>query len=222
MEKQVIFRDYQKAQTVDFNNLQDYTRQSFDDLVGDAVTASLRYAGFNTIKSNVAEITVAPGRFYGANADQQIGAVFSLPTSTIMSLVQYLCVAQTTTRILTLVAYGVEDQVDVETRDFLTNTQTLQTQPQAVAMTDSRDAVLGIAAGAESAQPVPPVINVGQVAIANIIVNANGVLSVSMLPAGQVTSTEDLNTRLLDVEAFDLAVEAQVSTLASDLWRWPC
>ena len=150
MEQTVNFRDYQKAQTSDFNNLQLYAQQSFDDLVGDAVTASLRYAGFNTVQSNTAEITVAPGRFYGYNANNAVGAVFTLPTQSVISLVQYLCVSQVTQKILTLAVLGSVDQTNVQTRDFLTNIQTLQTQPQSVAMNTSRDAVLTVLAGAES------------------------------------------------------------------------
>lgn len=215
MEKAVIFRDYQEAQTADFNDIQTFARQSFDDLVNDAVTNSLRYTGFNTVKSNTAEVTTAPGRFYGANANGVIGAVFTLTTSTIISLVQYLAVSQQ--RILTLVAYGVENQVDVQTRDFLTNTTTLQTEPQAVAMTDSRDAVLAIVAGAESGSPTPPAIGTTQVAIANILMSNTGVVSVTMNPAALVTSTEDLDERVTVIETFDAQVGPRINALAADL-----
>lgn len=217
MEQTVIFRDYQKAQTEDFNDIQSFAQQTFDDLVGDAVTASLRYAGFNTVQSNTAEITVAPGRFYGTNTTNEVGAIFSLPTQSILSLVQYLCISQATQKILTLVVYGSVDQTNIETRDFLTNIQTLQTQPQAVAMTSSRDAVLAVVAGAESAIPTPPVINVGQVAIASITVDANGIDSVTMLPAAQVASTEGLNGRLTVVEGFDAQISPRLASLASDI-----
>lgn len=217
MEQTVIFRDYQKAQTSDFNNIQLFTQQTFDDLIGDAVTATLRYAGFNTVQSNTAEITIAPGRFYGTNTDNEVGAIYILQTQTILSLVQYLCISQGTNKILTLVVYGSLDQVDVETRDFLTNVQTLQTQPQAVAMTSSRDAVLAIVAGAESAIPTPPVTGVGQVPIASIVVDANGIDSVTMLPLAQVTSTEDLNARLTNVENFDSQVTPRLASLAANI-----
>lgn len=217
MEQTVIFRDYQQAQTTDFNNIQSYAQQSFDDIVGDAVTASLRYAGFDTIQSNPVEITVSPGRFYGANNNSEIGAVFTLPTQSIISLVQYLAVSSVTQKILTLVVYGVVDQVNIQTRNYLTNTQTLQTQPQSVAMTSSRDAVLGIAAGSESGSPQPPGIGVGQVAIANIVVNSTGIVSITMLQAALITSTEDLNNRLEVVEEFDAQVGPRLTALASDL-----
>lgn len=217
MEQTVIFRDYQQAQTEDFNNLQAYAQQSFDDIVGDAVTESIRYAGFNTIQSNTVEITVDAGRFYGLNNSNEVGAVFALPSLSIISLVQYLCVSPVTQKILTLVVYGVVDQLNIQTRNYLTNTQTLQTQPQAVPMTASRDAVLGIAAGSESGSPQPPGIGVGQVAVANIIVNNVGILSITMLPGSQVTSTEALNNRLTIVEQFDDQVGPRLTALASDL-----
>jgi hypothetical protein len=215
MEKQVIFRDYQEQQASDHNNLQGYVRGSLDDLVYDAVTGTLRYSGFNTVKSNQAEITVAPGRFYGKNTAGQPGAVFSLPTQTVQSLVSYL--AASSQRIVTIVAYGVENQVDVQTRDFLTNVTTGQTEPQPVAMTSSRDAVLAVLQGAEGPDPQAPAIASTQVGIANVLLDTSGVVSVTMLPAGQVTSTEALDNRLSNVENFDNQIAPRVSALAADL-----
>jgi hypothetical protein len=217
MEKLLLFRDYQETQSSDFNDLQAFARQSFDDLVNDAVTGSLRYSGFNTVQSNVAEITIAPGRFYGPNVAGEIGAVYTLPTITVMSLVPYLAVNVTATRFLTLTVYGVENDTDIETRDFIINTQTLQTSPQAVPMQSSRDAVLAIVAGAEGPAPTPPPIPVNQVAVASILISQTGIVSVTMLPAGLVTSTEGLGVRVSDVEAFEAQVGPRISALASDI-----
>jgi hypothetical protein len=215
MEKMTVYRDYQEVQTSDLNNTQIFTRQSLDDLVNDAVTRTLRYSGFTTVKSNTAEITVSPGRFYGANGTNQIGAVFTLPTTAIIGLVQYLAVS--TRRILVLSAYGIENEVSIETRDYLTNVTTLQTEPKAVGMVNSRDAVLSIVAGAEGADPQPPSIGSTQVAIAQILLDSAGVVSVTMLPAGLVTSTEDLDSRLDIVEVFDALIGPRVQALAADL-----
>jgi hypothetical protein len=215
MEKTVIFRDYQEQQSADHNNIQVYARASFDDLVNDAVTATLRYSGFAVTRSNQAEITIGPGRFYGKNVNGQVGAVYSLPVQTVESMVQYLAAASQ--RIVTVVAYGNEDQVDVQTRDFLTNVTTGQTEPQAIAMTDSRDAVLAIVQGAEGADPQPPAIATTQVAIANVLLDKNGVVSITQLTAGLVSSTEGLNNRLISVEEFDAQIAPRVAALAADL-----
>ena len=186
-----------------------------DDIVHDGITRSIRYAGFTTVKSNQAEIQVSPGRFYGPNVNGQVGAVYTLPTTTFISLVTYL--AATSTKILTLVAYGVETQTDTQTRDFITNTTTRQVEPQPVPMEVARQAVLAIIQGNEGADPQPPTVPASQIPIANIVMDDNGVVSVTMLPAGLVSSTEDLDVRLDVVEAFDGQIGPRVAALAADL-----
>lgn len=215
MQDMVVFRDFQEQVSADHNNIQLFARKSFDDIVHDAVTASARYSGFNTVKSNQAEITTAIGRFYGANSLGQVGAVFAKNAPTVISLVPYLAVS--TTRILLLTASGSEDETDIQTRDFLTNTTTGQTEPQAVPMQLSRDAVLNIVAGAESGTPNAPATPSGQVAIASIVIDTTQVVSVTMLPAGLITSTENLNSRALVLEAFDALIAPRVTALASDI-----
>ena len=64
MEQEVIFRDYQEQQAQDHNDIQSFARTSLDHLVGDAVTASRRYAGFAAAKTTQTEVQVSPGRFY--------------------------------------------------------------------------------------------------------------------------------------------------------------
>lgn len=215
MEAMVNFRDYQEVVTADLNNPQLFAQQSLDDIVHDAVTASLRFAGFNTAKSNTAEITVQPGRFYGANLNSEVGAVFTLPTASIISLVQYLAVSSQ--RILTLTAYGVVNSTDVQTRKYITNTSTLATSPESVAMKTSRDAVLAIVAGAESGTPTPPAIQSNQIAICDILISNTQVISVTMRTAGQVTSTEDLDERTGLLETFEAQAGPRISALATDL-----
>lgn len=214
MEEQVLFRDYQEVISDDFNNIQAYTQKSLDDIVNDAITASLRYSGLNTTVTGTAEITVGIGRFYGTNANGQVGAVYRSDAPSVISLVAYLPVVNN--RILTLVAYGTVDQIDIQTRDYLINVTTQQTEPQAVAMLSSRDCVLAIQPGAENVTPAAPAIPTTQVAVCNILLSPTGIVSVTMLPAQQVKSTENLDGRLSVVEAFDVTVESQVQTLVTD------
>lgn len=210
MEKQVIFRDYQEQQAQDYTDMQDYVRQSVDHVVLDAVTATRRYAGFAVTKTAQTEIQVAAGRMYDL-----LGAVYQRSTVLTQSMVTYLpAVAY---RIVTLTAYGTETETDVEERDFLVDVDTGRTEPDAVATTSSRDAVLALVQGTESADPQRPTIPVTSVAICDILLDTTGVVSVTMLTDNEVESTENLDLRVDDIEEFNDVIGPRVSSLASDL-----
>jgi hypothetical protein len=210
MEKLVKFRDYQEEQAQDHTDLQEYARASLDHIISDAVTATRRFSGFNTVKSAQAEITIAPGRFFDVT-----GAVHARNSSLVQSVVSYL--AASTKRIVTLTAYGVENDSDVEERDYLTNVETGATEPKAVAMTSSRDAVLAFEQGNESADPQPPTVPAGRIAIAHILLDTTQVVSVTMVDANKVSSTENLDQRSKVLEAFKDQIGPRVASLASDL-----
>ncbi|PYF05040.1 hypothetical protein BJ122_102266 [Rhodopseudomonas faecalis] len=210
MEKKVQFRDYQEQQAADHTNLQDFTEQSLDHIVTDAVTASRRYSGFGVVKSAQAEVIVSGGRFY-----DQGGAVYNLATPTTQLLVSFLPVIAR--RIVTVSVSGVEADTDVETRDFLTNVDTGQTEPRAVATVRARNAVLAFTAGAENADPQPPAIPASNVAIANILLDPTQVVSITALTRNQVASTEGLDMRALALEAWRSIVQPRVDSLASDI-----
>jgi hypothetical protein len=149
MEKRVIFRDYQEQQAQDHTDLQAFTRSTFDHLITDVVTKTRRYAGFTVSKTAQAEIQIIPGRFYDV-----FGAMYHRDTTVVQSVLTYLpAVAQ---RKLLISVYGVENETDVEERDFLVDVDTGRTEPQAVSTSSSRDAVIAISQGAESADPQPP------------------------------------------------------------------
>lgn len=210
MQKQVIFRDYQEQQAADHNDLQDNTRKSLDNIVRDAVTATRRFAGFDAVKSSQTEVTVDTGRFY-----DQGGAVFGRDVKTVQSLVTGLAAASK--RIVTLSVYGIENETDIGERDFLTNVETGATEPDAVAMARSRDAVLVFTNGSESADPQPAPLPATHVAIAHILVDTIQIVSVTMVDANRVTSTDALDQRMDVQEDFKKKVEPRISSLASDL-----
>lgn len=210
MEKRVIFRDYQEQQAQDHNDIQTFARSTFDHLINDAVTKTRRYAGFTVTKTAQAEIQITPGRFYDV-----AGAMFAKNVTLVQSMLTYLpAVAQ---RKVLISAYGVENESDVEERDFLVEVDTQRTEPKAVATTASRDAVIAISPGSESADPQPPAIPIGHAPIAYVLLDPIQVVSVEMLTDFAVISTEDLDTRADDLEAFQAQIGPRVTSLASDL-----
>lgn len=210
MEKQIIFRDFQEQVAGDHNALQDFARQSMDNIVRDAVSQTNRYSGSLVEQTGQAEVRVAAGRFYHSS-----GAVYARAVPTTQSMIPYLAAAAE--RIIAVSCYGVESMVDTQERDFLTNVETGQTRPDAVAMTKSRDAVIVFTQGAEGSDPQPPPIPVEHALIALIRVNTLGVVSIAMQEQFAVASTENLDTRARGLEVFRSAIEPRVTAIASDL-----
>lgn len=210
MERKVIFRDYQEQQGQDHNDIQSFARSSLDHLVLDAVTATRRYAGFTTQKTAQTEIQVSPGRFYDVD-----GGVYVRASTLVQSMISYLPAAAR--RYVLVSVSGVENETDVETRDFLVDVETRRTEPRAVATTSARDAIINLTSGSESADPQIPAVPATHAAVAAVLLDPTGVLSVSMMSTYEVVSTEELDVRAILLEAFKSAIEPRVASLASDL-----
>jgi hypothetical protein len=210
MEKTVKFEDLMEQQADDHTNIQAFVRQSIDHIVSDAVTRTRRFIGFNVAKTGQAEVTIAAGRFYDVN-----GAVFVRASSTVQSLIPKLPI--TAKKYISITAHGVETETDVEERDFLVDVETGRTEPDAVAMHASRDAVLDIAEGSETADPNPPAIPIGDVEVARVLLDTSGVVAITMMVQNRVASTEDLNARADLIDAWKGIIEPRVSSLGSDL-----
>lgn len=210
MENQVIFRDYQEQQASDHNNIQTHVRASADHFANDVVTKSNRYAGFEVTKSAQAEVKVSPGRLY-----ERGGAIYSRAATVTQGMVPYL--ASAAQRIITVSVYGQEVETDIQERDFLVDTETGRTQPDAVPMLRSRSAELVFTQGAESADPQPPPIPTTHAIIAYILVDNLSVVSVTMAAEFAVVSTESLHARTNALEAFRDQIEPRVTSIASDL-----
>lgn len=210
MESQVIFRPYQEQTSDDHNNLQDFTRQSLDHVVLDIATESRRYAGFGAQKTAQAEIQIAAGRFYDV-----FGAVYFKADATVQSMLTYLPVVAE--RIISVVVTGSEAESDIETRDYLVDIDTQRMEPRSVSTTRSRNAVISLVSGTESADPQAPATPVGSVLIATVRLDSTSVVSVTQNTAAQVQSTEELDVRQTAMEVFKTIIEPRVLSLASDL-----
>jgi hypothetical protein len=209
MDRQVIFRDYQEQVAADHNNLQEYVQEAMDSMARDAISATRKYAGLMVTKTGQVEVTIGAGRVY------ETGASYARRTVLTQSLATY--VAAAAKRVVTISAYGQETEVDVETRDYLTDVDTGQVEPRAIAMTRSRDAQLVFTAGAEAADPVPAAIPATHVVVANIVLDSTQIVSIDMMDANSVISTDALDIRTDLLEAFRAIIEPRVTSLASDL-----
>ena len=208
--KSTIFRDYQEQQAADHNNLQDFLREGLGFVSQDAITLNPRYAGFTAAKTGQTQLTVQPGRMYAND-----GTIYAKRETLVQSLSTYLPL--TAMRYVRLSVFGQVNDVDIQERDFIVDVATRQTDPDSVAMTRSRDAVLVLTGGSESAEPLPPASIAGYVAIADVLLDTTQIVSVTMLTDNEVASTESLDGRTDLLEEFRKQLEPRLLAIASDI-----
>jgi len=209
MQKQIIFRDRQEFQPADPNNLQDYAAKTFGDLVGDAVADEPKYAGFDVAEKTATEVTVSAGRYYND------GVIYATDDATDKSLFSALPLA--TKKVVAITVWGDTNDTNVEPRDFLVDLTSGETEPQAVAMTRWRQAVVDYVAGLESASPQPPDVTGSQTVVALVTLTTTGIESIEMQTAHRLPQSQRIDTRLASVELWKLQAEPRISSIASDL-----
>lgn len=209
MENLVLFRANQSVKAEDFTNLQAYARQSFDDIVSAGIDPGQKYSGLAVTKTGPTQITIAPGLYFSG------GQVFAVTTSTVISVQANLPVA--TQKIGTVIAWGVSEEQNIEARAYLINADTNQFSPQEVTMESSRLAQLSIVYGAESGAPTRGVIDNSVIAVADVLMNNAGVVSISMDPSTQLSSVAEVQQEVDDITTWQAQIGQQVNTLSSDL-----
>lgn len=209
MEKRVIFRDRQEVQSEDLTNIGDFAASSLDHVVKDAVLDTRGWSDFLVIESGTAEITVKPGRVYNA------GAVYLAAADVVFDLLSEL--PATNQKWAAIVGYGNTNDVDVQPRDFLIDVTTGATEPAAVAMQRLRKANIATVVGVEAPQPVKPVVAAENIVIAWALLDATGVVTITLVEDNRVPNTyrEKLRTDALFVWK-DL-IGPQIESLKSDL-----
>lgn len=210
MERQVIVRDRQEFQSQDLNNVQSFTRQSFDNIVADAVTAGKKaYAGFAVSRTGQTQITVSAGRYY-AN-----GPVYYRAEDTVIDLFNVLPLV--TGKKVAVTVHGIDVETDVQPRDFLIDTETGATEPQSVAMERRRRAEISIVAGPEGPDPQAPTTDVLVTVIAYITLTAQGVVSVEHVDGNRLPSVSGNAASLADLSRWRAQMRGRVDTLGTDL-----
>lgn len=209
MEKMVIARDDQQASADDFNNAQSYTRQAMDHVVRDGISPSKHYTGFTVTKKTATTITVQGGLFYSG------GKVYAQADAQDIDLFTRL--ATSTKRKVLIAVYGQDIETDIEPRDFLVDAENDVWEPQSVAMTALRYAVVDNIGGAEGADPQVPGTPSTHVGVAVVTLDNEEILSVEMLTDNVLPSVYDNDQRLATVEATLALLLPTVSTMASEI-----
>jgi hypothetical protein len=208
-EQSVIFRDNQELQANDLNNMQGWIGQSLDHVVLDTIEPSMSYSGFTISKVAPTQINVAPGRLYSA------GQVYA--RNEVVTLDFYNALPVTQKKQIAVVCWGSSITQDIQPRDFIIDADTGQSQPQSVAMTNTRYCNVDFVPGVEGPSPQFPTIDATDLLIGYVLCDPTGVVSFQQSTDNIVDNIRDLAQRMLAVETFEATVAGQVAILTTAL-----
>ncbi|PZP64495.1 MAG: hypothetical protein DI604_26880 [Delftia acidovorans] len=210
MEKLVVFRDRQELDPEDLNGIEEIARASIDRIVREAVTDEAKYVGLQTAATTVTSVSVGAGAFivegrvYGVTAPAPINLYENLPVSN--------------RKIISIVAFGQDDVADrIEERDVLTDADSDEVEPQAVAMRLVRLGSVSKLVGTENVDPQPPTVPQGSILVATVLMGTAGIISVTMSEENRLPSLKRHGERLVDLDNFRKRAEPQIGALSTQL-----
>lgn len=209
MERQVIFRDRQEVQAEDLNNLQNWCDEALQHVIVDAISSEKHFVGFNVSARSATEIMVEPGRLYDGT-----GKVYFLAQSQILSIFQYLPIQDQ--KWIAVSIYGVEEETDLQPRDFLVDLQTGQTQPQVVAMEKRRKVEIHLSPGLESPTPEKPQPPTGYTLIAYVRLSPSGIQEI-IAGTNKLPNLFDTTQKYLQLERWTKLQEPRIASIVSDI-----
>jgi len=211
MERKVNIQDWQKVTVEDFNNFGLFPRASFDHIVGDLCIPDMAFTGFTTIQDAPAAVTVGNGRLFHA------GLVFYNDNEggTNLDLLSVLPVV--TRRYVGVVVWGQEIETDTEPRTFLTDPVTRATVARVVSTENRRWANISTVVGGEGPDPTWPSVASNTLAVAWILLDPTGIVSIEMVEENRAPNIRDLDTRMDENDAWRTRTASRLDTLATDL-----
>jgi hypothetical protein len=211
MERKVNIQDWQKVTVEDFNNFGLFPRYSFDHIVGDTLVPSMAFTGFTTVQTAPAVVTVGNGRLY------HNGLVFYNDSEGGSSLDLLSVLPVVTRRYVGIVVWGQEIETDTEPRTFLTDPVTRATVARVVSTESRRWANISTVVGAEGPDPQPPTVASNTLAIAWILLDSTGIVSIQMVDENRAPNLVALDDRMNEMDAWRTQTASRLDTLATDI-----
>jgi hypothetical protein len=211
VERKVNIQDWQKVTVEDFNNFGLFPRYSFDHIVADTIIDGMAYTGFTTVQTAPAVVTVGNGRLY------HNGLVFYNDSEGGASLDLLSVLPVVTRRYVGVVVWGQEIETDTEPRTFLTDPVTRATVARVVSTENRRWANISSVVGAEGPDPQHPTIASNTLAVAWILLDSSGVVSIQMVNENRAPNLSDLDDRMNEMDAWRTQTASRLDTLATDM-----
>lgn len=211
MLRRVLIDNLQQVTVEDFNNFGLFPQQTNDAYMAD-LGPGAGFAGFSVVQSDVAEVTVGAGRLYVTD-----GRVFFNTTEggEVIDLLPLLPVV--TRKYVVIAAWGTEVETETEPRSFLTDAVTRTTVARVVATEARRHANLSAVAGLESPDPAIPAVASNYLAVAYVLLDPTGIVSITMVEANRVQSLKLHTARLNEIDAWRSRTGTQIDTLRTDI-----
>lgn len=211
MERRIIINPYQQITESDINLVGEFARSSLDHVVNDGIEAGRKFWGFPVTITGPLEITVGVGRYYTQ------GKVYfrNEDGGIVINLADYIPVV--TKKIVTVVAWGNQMDTAVEPRTFLIDSETGQTEAEAVATESRRFAEINAVPGTENANPQPPALDMNVLAIAHVTLTPAGVESVRMVEDNRLSSTSGNKQKIDELRAWRDRAGTRLDTLDTDM-----
>lgn len=210
-ESVVKFHQDQQVTFTDLNDMGEFARTSLDHVVNDAIEPAAKFWGFPVTETGTLEVTVGEGRLYSKGAvffrNDEGGVVLSLA-----SLVPVV-----TKKIITVAVWGNQIDTAVEPRTFLVDVETLQTEAEAVATENRRHAEVNLVGGTEAAVPVAPALDANVIAVAHILMDPGGIVSITKVTDNEIVSVSENTADIKALEIWRQLTGQRLDTLASDL-----
>jgi len=211
VERKVNVQDWQKVTVEDFNNFGLFPRYSFDHIVGDVLIPGMAFTGFTTVQTAPAVVTVGSGRLY------HNGHVFYNDNEGGSSLDLLGVLPVVTRRYVGVVVWGQEIETDTEPRTFLTDPVTRATVARVVSTENRRWANVSTVVGAESPDPQWPSIASNVLAVAWVLLDSTGIVSITMVDENRAPNLSELDDRMNENDAWRTRTGSRLDTLATDI-----
>lgn len=211
MERKVNIQDWQKVTVEDFNNFGLFPRASFDHVVGDLCIPAMAYTGFTTVQTAPAVVTVGNGRLFHA------GIVFYNDSEGGASLDLLSVLPVVTRRYVGVVVWGQEIETDTEPRTFLTDPVTRATVARVVSTESRRWANISTVIGSEGPDPQHPSVASNTLAVAWILLDTTGIVSIEMVDENRAPNIAALDARMNEMDAWRTSTASRLDTLATDI-----
>ncbi|WP_321336579.1 hypothetical protein [Breoghania sp.] len=209
-ESLVKISDDQQVTADDLNNIGAYAQESLDHVVADGIDESKKFAGFTVTAAGVASVIVADGRLYNG------GAVYKREDGGVaIDLITLLpAIAQ---KYVTIIGYGTTRATAVEPRTFLVDVDTEETEAKAVSTETQRYCNLDKISGVEAATPTVPALNSEYLAIAHVLLDPTGIVSITMVAENALDSVSDVAARTKTLETWKSRTGARLDVYDASL-----
>lgn len=211
MERKVKIQDRIEGQAIDIQNIQDFVDASLQHIIMDAITGERLFVGLVATSPSATELAISEGRLWEGDT----GKVYRKDQATTFSVVSHLPVLDE--KWLALSVYGEEIETDIQTRDFLVDLDTGQTEPRAVPMEIRRQVASQVTAGLESPDPQKPEPPTGYTIIAQVRVNPSGVQEIQLADNRKLMRLFEVYQTVLANAAWIAAASAKIAAIISDL-----